>query len=100
MGDAQQEPDPGRGESEEGAWHPPNQNAAIMAEAAPAVVSRSQNGVAFVEAAHLGQGFVAVEGQFDGASYQDLRPSFSGEWGGIWQKIFCCYLFYLLKAYI
>ena len=79
MGDTQQEPDPGHGESEEGAWHPPNQNAAIMAEATPAVVSRSQNGTAFVEAGHLGQGYVAVTGQFDGATYQELRPSFSGE---------------------
>ena len=81
MEDTQQEPDPGHGESEEGAWHPPNQNAAIMAEATPAVVSRSQNGAAFVEAGgHLGQGYVTVAaGQFDGATYQELRPSFSGE---------------------
>ncbi|XP_070202868.1 PR domain zinc finger protein 10-like isoform X2 [Littorina saxatilis] len=79
MADAQQEPDPGQGGANEGPWHPPNQNAAIMAEAAPAIVSRSQNGAAaYVDAGHIPQGYVAVANHFDGANYQDLRPSFSG----------------------
>ena len=79
MGDAPQEPEPGQGEMEEGGWHPTNQNAAIMAEAAPAPRPHGQNGASFMEGGHLGQGYVAVAGQFDATSYQDLRPSFSGE---------------------
>jgi hypothetical protein len=91
MADTSQEPDTGHGEPEdEGPWHPPNQNATIMAEAASVATSRGlRQGqghiVSYMDTSQIGQGYSTV-GHFSGAGFQELRPSFSGKFKIISQQ--------------